>query len=52
MANTSLSRQLKRLGAPGIGIIVLGLVLFVLIFFLEYTYSIKRALCLHFWKRK
>lgn len=39
MVNTSFSRQLKRLGAPGIGIIVLGIVLFVLIFFLEYTYT-------------
>lgn len=43
MAHISLSRQLKRLGAPGIGIIVLGLVLFLLIFFLEYTYSNKRG---------
>lgn len=43
MTNTSSSRQFKRLGAPGIGIIVLGLVLLVLIFFLEYTYSNKRG---------
>ena len=43
MTNTSSSRQFKRLGAPGIGIIVLGLVLFVLIFFLEYSYSNKRG---------
>jgi amino acid transporter len=43
MAHISLSRQLKRLGAPGSGIIVLGLVLFVLIFFLEYTSSNKRS---------
>jgi amino acid transporter len=43
LTNTSSSRQFKRLGTPGIGIIVLGLVLFVLIFFLEYTYSNKRG---------
>ena len=43
MANASLSRQLKRLGVPGIGIIILGLALFVLICFLEYTYSNKRG---------
>ncbi len=43
MANAPAPRQPRRLGAPGIGILVLGLVLFVLIFFLEYTSSTKRG---------
>lgn len=43
MTNTSSSRQFRRLGAPGICIIVLGFVLFVLIFFLEYAYNNKRG---------
>ena len=43
MTNTSSSRRFKRLGAPGIGIIVLGLLLCVLIVYLEYSYSNKRG---------
>jgi hypothetical protein len=43
MPHISLFSQHKRPGAPGIGIIILGFVLFVLIFFLEYTYSDKRG---------
>ena len=43
MANTSKFGKLKRLGVLGSGIIVLGLILFVFLFFLEYTYSNKRG---------
>lgn len=43
MANTPAPRQSQRPSASGIAILVLGLILFVLIFFLEYTYSMKRG---------
>jgi len=37
MNNTSLFRPLKRFGAPEISIIIFGVILCVLIFYLEYT---------------
>ncbi len=43
MANTPAPRQPRRFRSPAIAILVLGLVLFVLLFFLEYTYSMKRG---------
>jgi hypothetical protein len=44
MANSSLSRQIKRLGTPRrFALILLGSTLFALILFLEYTHSTKHG---------